>query len=135
MEWKKNCRQRAPLETPIVKEAEQHQHRPFGRVSVTQASEPQPFYSAIPMMHDFRRQAKYLHTLAESKELQDVLCMEPYSLPWTLIQQLATIQDLATLVRRTTAGIQTPPLMTLEPFVAMDVILLASRLCAWYSGI
>jgi hypothetical protein len=141
MQWKAWCRQRAPIDT-ILSTAQQPQ-QPLQqlprRIDVTQAQLTIPSLKNA-CMYDYRRHANYLQILARSSKLQQRLTLEPYRLSPSLIQQLVTIHDLCSLVRRTNKvgmhGMNTrhPPILSLEPSVAMDVILLTSRLCSWYSS-
>jgi hypothetical protein len=139
MQWKAWCRQRAPIDT-ILSTTHQQEQQPLQqlprRIDVAQAQLTIPSLKNA-CMYDYRRHANYLQILARSTKLQQRLTLEPYRLSPSLIQQLVTIHDLCSLVRRTNrVGLNTrhPPILSLEPSVAMDVILLTSRLCSWYSS-
>lgn len=83
-------------------------------------------------MIELRRHHGYLSVLsANASKVVPILTMDPYHLPPILAHQLVTSNDIASLVRRVgSAGgvhFDTP--------VALDLVMLTSRLCSWYYSI
>jgi len=81
-----------------------------------------------PSFVELRRQVGFLQILANrTTMLARVLAAPPYNMSTGLIQQLITSSDVASLARR--MGLQG---VHFEATVAMDLVMLVSRLCSWY---
>ena len=101
----------------------------WARPNVTSATIPGPQDPIKPSLVELRRQVGYLQLLANRQALLGpCLTASPYNMPPVLMQQLITINDVQSLIRRMGArGVH------FDPPVAMDIIMLTSRLCSWYS--
>lgn len=120
-DWKvhcRRCRRGGPIQLP-----DDDTVRPVA----TTATVPKP--KENPSVLEMRRQAGFLHILANrTPVLAHVLAHQPYNMPRPLIQQLIATSDIQSLVRRMGwRGVH------FEATVAMDLIMLVSRLCSWYS--
>lgn len=98
------------------------------RPDSTLAAIPMPSNPKKPTAVELRRSIGYLNLLVKnSPRLGAVLMGPPYNIPPLHVQQLMTIQDIQSLVRRIgSRGVH------FDAPVAMDIIMLASRLSAWY---
>jgi ankyrin repeat protein len=105
--------------------------RPENRVrpNATLATVHGPQDPKRPSLVELRRQAGFLQVLAHRfPNVGQVLMAAPYNVPPVVVQQLITISDIQSLVRRMgSRGVH------FDPPVAMDLIMLTSRLCSWYS--
>jgi hypothetical protein len=105
--------------------------RPEDRVrpNATLATVHGPQDPKRPSLVELRRQAGFLQVLAHRfPHVGQVLMAAPYNVPPVVVQQLVTISDIQSLVRRMgSRGVH------FDPPVAMDLIMLTSRLCSWYS--
>lgn len=108
---------------------------------------------------DVRRYTgRYLQVLSANFEpLQTILISEPYNMPMNILQEIKNAQDISSLIRRLSSGVsamrklaassaggdinETPGLpntscggvgVHFDPPVAMDLIMLTSRLVGWY---
>jgi hypothetical protein len=93
--------------------------------TLVQIQQPQDPQSLVQL----RRYAGYLQILAtHAPTLTPILTSPPYYMPSTIVQQLVTSNDICSLVRRMSShgGVQ------FSAPVAMDLIMLTSRLCSWY---
>merc|ERR1712232_1517488 len=124
LEWKVFCRsQRHVLAAPSRRD-NIHLERPVS----TTAGVPSPNDPNCPSIVECRRQVGFLQLLANrSTRLSKVLTGEPYSMPLSVLNQLITTSDIQSVVRR--IGAQN---VHFEAPVAMDLIMLASRLSSWY---
>ena len=104
----------------------------------------QPQDPKRPTLVELRRYAgRYLQLLNShghsDNTLADILTQPPYHMPRRMIQQLSNSHDIGSLVRRfstNTIGASRGGGggcgVSFDPSVAMDLILLTSRLCSWY---
>ena len=99
------------------------------RPNATLASIPSPQDPQHPSLVELRRKVGYLDILAHrSPVLGQILMAPPYNMPPLILQQLVTITDIQNIVRRMgSRGVH------FDPPVAMDLIMLTSRLYSWYS--
>jgi hypothetical protein len=100
------------------------------RPNATLASIVGPQDPARPSLVELRRQMGYLQLLSHYKlpRLGQLLTAPPFNVPPIMVQQLITINDIQSLVRRMgSRGVN------FDPPVALDIIMLTSRLCSWFS--
>lgn len=99
------------------------------RPVATSATVPAPS-SEPPSAVEMRRQVGFLQILSNRAPiLRCALENPPFHMPTVLIQQLITTSDIQSLVRRMgSRGVH------FESTVAMDLIMLVSRLLSWYSS-
>jgi ankyrin repeat protein len=106
------------------------------RPNATLTQIPQPQDPNQPLLVELRRHAGYLQLLANHAHvLVPILTSKPYHMPAIVVQQLITSQDICSLIRRiydTSSGGSTSG-VRFDPPMAMDLIMLVSRLCSWYS--
>jgi hypothetical protein len=98
------------------------------RPGVTLAVMPPPATADRPSLLEHRRTAAFLSVMAGSPSLGRVLQSASYQMPAGLWAELIRTSDLASLVRRmgSNSGIH------FDSTVAMDLVMLASRLCSWH---
>jgi ankyrin repeat protein len=98
------------------------------RPNVTLAVMVPPALLDRPSLLEHRRTALFLSVMARSPALGRVLQSSAYQMPAGLWAQLVRTSDLASLVRRmgSNGGIH------FDATIAMDLVMLASRLCSWY---
>jgi uncharacterized protein len=87
---------------------------------------------------EFRRMARYIQVLTHfSPILGPIFSSPPYNVPAGIMQQLITISDVASFVRRMGSSSTTTLSndnygIHFDPPIAMDFVMLVSRLCSWY---
>jgi ankyrin repeat protein len=98
------------------------------RPNVTLAVMVPPALLDRPSLLEHRRTAAFLSVMARSPALGRVLQSSAYQMPAGLWAELVRTSDLASLVRRmgSNGGIH------FDSAIAMDLVMLASRLCSWY---
>jgi ankyrin repeat protein len=116
------------------------------RLNVTEAMPPVPRDVHHPTMHELRRQVGYLPLLAKYQaptNLIPILLEAPYRMPVGMVQQLIRTADVASICRRccccpnnqtnsSSSSSSSNAVLHFEANAAMDIIMLASRLCSWY---
>jgi hypothetical protein len=117
------------------------------RLNVTEAIPPEPQDKDNPTITEMRRQVGYLPLLNQYQlqtDIVSILLEAPYRLPLKLMNQLLRTADIASICRRCCIlPTQTHTLTTIPPTndkhainfeanAAMDILMLASRLCSWY---
>ena len=120
-EWKTWCRRNAR----VAPSPPPSRVRPNATLATVQG----PRDPARPTLVEARRKVGYLPLLCQFQfALSHVLASPPFNMPTTLVQQLITVNDIQSLVRRMgSRGVH------FEPAVAMDIIMLSSRLSSWYN--
>ena len=96
---------------------------------MTEDVAPSPRDRDKPTSLELRRQVGYLSLLARHHHhtaLGRILAEPPYLLPASMVQQLVRVSDVASLSRRMRTGVH------FDATVAMDMIMLASRLSSWH---
>jgi len=121
-DWKAFGRRRGRVQPATTAASTMNQHRP----NVTLATVPTPAVTERPTLVQHRRVASFLTLLQNNPRLTGVLQCPPSNMPAPLCAQLARTADLASLVRRMSSGIH------VDSTVAMDLVMLVSRLCGWY---
>ena len=99
------------------------------RPNATLASVEDPRDPTHPSLVEARRKVGYLQLLCHYKfTLGPILSAPPFNMPSILVRQLMTINDIQSIVRRMgSRGVH------FDPPVAMDIVMLTSRLCSWYN--
>jgi hypothetical protein len=95
----------------------------------------QPQDPKRPTLVELRRYAgRYLQLLNchSDNTLTEILTQPPYHMPRRMLQQLSNSHDISSLVRRFSIAAARGGGVSFDPSVAMDLILLTSRLCSWY---
>lgn len=107
---------------------QRQEQQPPQRLNVAEAVVPSPRDPAHPTLLELRRLVGFLPVLAKhSHTLGPVLTKPPFFMPPNIVQQLIRVSDVASLARRMPGGG-----VHFEPTVAMDLMMLVSRLCSWY---
>jgi ankyrin repeat protein len=108
----------------VSTELKTHRSRP----NIATAQTPSPQNPKAPSFLELRRQVGYLQILANhASTITPVLLKAPYRMSKTLLQQLVTCSDAASVVRRTGCrGVH------FDASVAFDFMMLISELCSWY---
>jgi hypothetical protein len=126
------------------------------RLNITKANPPEPKDKDNPTIYEMSRQVGYLPLLNQYQSQTDIVSIlleAPYRLPLKLLNQLLRTADIASICRRCCIlPIQTSSInvqvtndnnvnnnnlrsnhaIYFEANAAMDIIMLASRLCSWY---
>ena len=121
----------------VTVEQQQQQQQRF---NVTTAVAPAPRDPERPTVLELRRKVGYLQTLAKYQNtVGRLLLASPYNMPESTLQQLVTVADVASLTRRMNLHTSNNGSTTtrgggvhFETVIAMDLIMLTSRLCSWY---
>ena len=141
-EWKIWCLNNGQLNPTIPAEIalkgqiqQQHHRRPDVTLATLPSLNTTTTTHSTRALVELRRNAGYLQILSTRQDLQMVLCEGNGPVFTRLVPQLVAIADVCSLVRRTThsyysIGDKTKQLLHFEPSVAMDMILLTSRLCS-----
>ena len=96
------------------------------RPNVTLATVATPAKTDHPTLVEHRRAAGFLSVLRDNPRLARFLQTPPSTMAAPLCAQLSRTADLGSLVRRMSSGIH------VDTTVAMDLVMLVSRLCGWY---
>lgn len=101
---------------------------PGRRLDVTMATSRGPANPDEPTFVELRRKAAYLQVASRwSFSLARVLSTRPYNMPTPIQHQLIVTADLGSLTRRMDGrGVH------FDAPVAMDLVMMVSRLCSWY---
>jgi len=114
------------------------------RLDVTTAVVLGPSNPDAPTFVELRRQVGFFSMVATSPALAQKLSAAPYNMPPVVVQKLVVTSDLASLTRRMICSTRgggdignglagtARPVVSFEPPLAMDLIMMASRLCSWY---
>jgi hypothetical protein len=132
-QWKAWCRQNAKAESTIPQKLVpnnpiQVPRQLPQRLDITLAQLAVPT-STTSTLVEWRRHGQFLKVLAQSSELKLQFC------PPHLRVQLVNCTDICSLLRKTATSPQSitnSDIIQVQPSVAMNIILLASRLGTWH---
>lgn len=132
--WKdwKACRHNEQSSNIDSRAVEPHQEISLNASIPSRSLTSSDNYALATEINAQRMAGCYMQQLAyRSKSLQSVLSHVPFNMATGVIQELITLSDIASVVRR--LGVHTRSVY-FEPKMAMDFVMLATRLVSWLYG-